>query len=352
MEYLSALVLIILPCGLLLKFYTILYANTSFHSLAEDTSAGLTVNAGIGAVTFNASAVDAINSAASGDIKISIAIADTSGISSNVLEQIGSRPVYDFTVTSGNEVISSFGVGSVSISLPYIPAAGEDPNAIVVYYISDSGDLQIVRGNYNASTGTVDFITTHFSTYAVGYNKIFFEDVVSTAWYNDAVTFLSARGITTGTSAGTFSPNTVLTRGQFIVLLMRAYGIEPDKNTTDNFDDAGNAYYTNYLAAAKKLGISSGVGDNKFAPDSEITRQDMFTLLYRALGVLDELPAASTSKTIYDFGDANQVSAYALEAMNGLVKAGIIAGNDGNSDPAGTSTRAQMAQVLYRLLSA
>lgn len=110
-----------------------------------------------------------------------------------------------------------------------------------------------MRGKYNAQTGTVDFKTTHFSKYAVGYNKINFGDVRSNSWYGNAVSFLAARGITTGTSEETFSPNTKLTRAQFLVMALRAYGIEPDSTSTDNFTDAGKTYYTGYLATAKNL---------------------------------------------------------------------------------------------------
>lgn len=323
----------------------------SFDSLASGTNAELRVNTGLGIISFDASAVDAINSAASGDIKISVAKADTSGMSDEVRNQIGNRTVYDFTVTSGGKTISSFGNGNASISLPYTPSSGEDLNAIVVYYLSDSGKLETVRGVYNSKTGTVDFVTDHFSKYVIGYNKVVLGDVAGTDWYYNAVTFIAARKITTGTSVSTFSPNGTLTRGQFIVMLMRAYGIEADVNPTNNFSDAGNAYYTNYLAAAKRLGISTGIGSNLFAPESEISRQDMFTLLYRALNVIGELPVAATTKTTSDFSDAGKISSYAKDAMDSLVKGGIISGSDNNLNPLGTSTRAEMAQVLYKLLS-
>jgi len=318
--------------------------------LANSTSADLTIATGMATVRFNASAVDAINAAASGEIKISIALADTSGFSDKVKAQIGNRPVYDFTVTSNGKTISSLGSGNAHISLPYKPAVGEDTNAIIAYYINDSGELTTLQGNYNAGTGMVEFIASHFSTYAVGYNKLAFSDVNAADWYYKPVTFMAARGITTGTGSGGFSPNDSLTRGQFIVLLMRAYGIEADKNTADNFSDAGDTYYTGYLAAAKRLGISKGVGDNNFAPENEIMRQDMFTLLYRALSVLGKLPQASTSTTVDDFVDADHVSAYANDAINAFIKAGIISGSNGKLDPMGLSTRAQMAQVLYKLL--
>ncbi len=328
-------------------------SKRAFSQLADETNAALSVETGLGTVIFDASAVSGINAAASsGDISIDITKADTAGLSDEEKAAVGDRPVYDFTLTSGDTTISGFGGGSASISLPYTPVPGEDPNAIVVYYISNSGELQTVRGKYDSATGTVQFTTTHFSRYAIGYNKVAFSDVVSTDWYYKPVTFIAARGITTGSTANTFSPNNTLTRGQFIVMLMRAYGIEADTSPADNFSDAGDTYYSNYLAAAKRLGISTGVGDNTFAPDSEITRQDMFTLLYRALGILDELPEAAGSKTTSDFGDAGLISSYAQEAMNALVQAGIISGSGGKLNPTGTTTRAEMAQVLYNLLSA
>ncbi|HOK96095.1 MAG TPA: S-layer homology domain-containing protein, partial [Anaerohalosphaeraceae bacterium] len=73
-------------------------------------------------------------------------------------------------------------------------------------------------------------------------------------------------------------------------MLMKAYGIAPDTDPKDNFADAGATYYTGYLAAAKRLKISKGVGNNMFAPYIEITRQEMFTLLYNALKVIGKLP--------------------------------------------------------------
>jgi hypothetical protein len=134
-------------------------------------------------------------------------------------------------------------------------------------------------------------------------------------------------------------------------MLMRAYGIDPDTAPADNFADAGDTYYTNYLSAAKRLGITNGIGDNLYAPDAMISRQDMFTLLYRALELLGELPAATTGSSTADFSDADGIAAYALTAMETFLAADIVHGSDGLLDAAGTSTRAQMAQVLCNLLS-
>lgn len=177
-----------------------------------------------------------------------------------------------------------------------------------------------------------------------------FIDVPDNAWYSPAVKFISGKNITSGTGNDTYSPNATLTRGQFMVLLMRAYAIAPNSNITDNFDDAGNTYYTSYLATAKRLGIAQGVGSNKFQPDSNISRQDMFSLLYNALSTLNMLP--STNSTVSkSYSDANQVASYARNAIYTLSADGIISGSGGKINPSGLSNRAQMAQVLYNLLS-
>jgi hypothetical protein len=199
------------------------------------------------------------------------------------------------------------------------------------------------------------FTTTHFSNYAVGYKtpdlSEKFSDVFSDAWYYDAVTFIAEKGITTGTENDKFSPEATLTRGQFIVMLMKAYGIEADKNPTDNFADAGNAYYTGYLAVAKAKGISSGIGDNKFGPEQAITRQEMFTLLYNALKVIGQIPQGDTGKTVSDFSDVSQIADWAREPIAAFVATGRISGNAGKIKPLSTTTRAEMAQVLYNLLA-
>ncbi len=166
------------------------------------------VTTGIGSITLTAKAVESINGAAvAGDVSIGIAKVETATLTESVQQAVGDRPVYDFSVSVGGSEVSSFGGGSANISIPSSPQAGEDPNAIVVYYIDNSGSLQTVRGAYNAATGAVDFVTTHFSKYAVGYNKVSFTDVADDAWYSEAVTFIAARGITTGVGDNLYAPD-------------------------------------------------------------------------------------------------------------------------------------------------
>lgn len=302
-------------------------------------------------ITFDDKSLDTISGQADGDVKITAAKADVSTLSEETRQAVGDRPVYSFSVTSGDKTISQFG-GSVTVAVPYTPKPGEDPNAIVIYYINVQGKPEMVSNcKYDPATGTISFTTNHFSQYAVGYNKVNFKDVVEDAWYGKAVSFIAARGITSGTGNGLFSPEEKLTRGQFIVMVLKAYGISPDKNPAENFSDAGNTYYTNYLAAAKRLGISGGVGNNKFAPDNQITRQEMFVLLYNALKATGKVPDVTGTKTLVEFSDGGQVASWAKDAMTLFVQTGTISGNGGRLSPVGTTSRSEMAQVLYNLLA-
>jgi hypothetical protein len=134
-------------------------------------------------------------------------------------------------------------------------------------------------------------------------------------------------------------------------MLMRAYGISPDKAPKDNFSDAGNTYYTGYLAAAKRLGISDGIGNNKYAPEKEITRQEMYTLSYNALKSIGQLPANASGKTLKDFTDADKVATWAKGAMTFMVNNGIVVESGSSLLPDEKANRAYMAQVLYNLLT-
>lgn len=323
-----------------------------FSLIAAGKNSGLIIDTEKADIFFDSDVVNYVSGlSADGDISLEIKEADKSLFSHENQERIGDHPVYDFTFMAGDNQISDLGGGNVTISMPYTLREGEDPNAIVVYYIDDAGQLTIVNGAYNKETGRVSFVVSHFSLYAIAYNKVNFSDVAEETWYYDAVSFIAARGITTGDRDGKFKPSSPLTRGQFIVMLMRAYGIASEEVPNDNFSDAGNTYYTNYLAAAKRLGITKGRGGNMFAPDAKISRQDMFTLLYRALLTIDKLPEEAGNEASANYKDWADISDYAKDAVSALIKSQIISGDNNCLYPKEISSRSQMAQVLYKLLS-
>lgn len=212
--------------------------RSAFNALASGTKAEIKVNyLNVGTITLDARSVASISGAADpGNIHIRIAKVSLNEEGQAVL---GNRPVYDLSLTAGDSEIKAFGGGKASISVPYTLTAAEDADSLVIYHITESGSLETIRGGYSQASASVNFVTPHFSQYIVGYNKVSFTDVPESAWYNNAVSFLAARGITSGTEDNNYSPNAAVTRGQFIVLLLKAYGIAPENEGAANFTDAG-----------------------------------------------------------------------------------------------------------------
>ena len=314
----------------------------------------LTFSTSVGSVTIPSGMLAGMAGTEGSSAGITIAQGDKSGLPDEVKAAIGDKPLIQLTLSiEGKQTDWNNPDAPVTVSIPYTPTAAElaNPESIVIWYIDGSGNVvTIPNGHYDPATGMVTFTTTHFSYYAVSFKQVSFKDVAKDAWYAKSVSFIAAREIATGTGCGNFSPEAKLTRGQFIVMLMKAYGIAPDANPKNSFADAGNTWYTGYLAAAKRLGISAGVGSNIFAPEKEITRQEMFTLLYNALKAIGQLPQGDSGKTLSDFTDVGQIDAWAKEAMTLLVKTGTVGGSNGKLTPQGTTTRAEMVQVLYNLL--
>ncbi len=323
----------------------------ALKEIAATAGVAIKVNTGIGSVVFDAKAIDVINaSATSGNVNITINKQNASSLSEDVRTAVGDRPVYDFSIQAGGKEVTDFGGGKAFASIPYTPKLNEKHNSIIIYYIDNAGNLKTVRSIYNPITGTVDFTTTHFSKYAVGYNEVNFNDVTSTDWYDKAVGFMSARSIVSGVGDNNFAPQNKVTRADFLIMVMKSYGIEVDKEVTDNFADAGSKYYTDYLGTAKHLGLVSGMGDNKYMPEATISRQDMLVILYRVLNTLGELPVAKTG-TFDSFSDTKDISEYAKDTMKLFVEAGIVLGSNEKLSPKVNTSRAEAVQVLYNLLS-
>ncbi|RAU92460.1 YDG domain-containing protein [Paenibacillus sp. YN15] len=326
--------------------------QTAMEQVASSGLASLTISTSIFSAAVDTETLSTIAKEATGDVSFHLSKGDSSGLSPEAQRLAGDRPVFDLAVTGGDRTISPFG-GGVTVTVPYTPKAGENTDAIVIYYLSDAGGPAVVaESRYIPGTGTVRFRTSHFTVYGVGYNPVNFTDVAEQAWYGKAVGFIAAREITFGTGDGSFSPDAPLTRGSFLVMAMRAYGITPADPSADNFSDAGNTYYTGYLAAAKLLGIAQGVDSQRFDPEREITRQEMFTLLKNVLNAVHQLPDGKSESGIAlsGFADHGEIDPWAKEAIALMAESGLISGSGGRLRPAETATRAEMAQILYNLL--
>lgn len=174
-----------------------------------------------------------------------------------------------------------------------------------------------------------------------------FTDVQPTDWYAEAVTYAVENGLFQGTSATTFEPNANMNRAMLVTVLYRMSG-EQAKADTAFGDVAQNAWYAEAVAWAKTNGIVSGVSATQFAPNQNVTREQMAVILYRYAQYKGQ-ETGNADANLAAFADANTVSSYAVPAMNWAVKNGLISGTSATTlSPNGSATRAQVATILMR----
>ena len=268
---------------------------------------------------------------------------------------IGNRPVYDITlweVKNGKETAVNLSGKTVSIAIPYTPAKNEQPDNLYAVYVDENGNVQwISKSSYNMDQEAVIFAAEHFSIYGIGYkNQIPAFTDVNNHWAKDNMLFVVSRGLLSGTSATTFSPNTGMTRGMFVTALGRLAGVDPTDYQASRFTDVKeDAYYAPYVNWAAKTGVVSGTTDTAFAPDININREQMAVIMKNYAAKL----GYTIPKTleVVNFADSAGISSWAKEAVKSMQQAGILAGKTNNCfDPAGTATRAEVADVLRRFV--
>jgi hypothetical protein len=222
---------------------------------------GLTVETSTGTFNIDNSALEAIGENGSGDVELSAEQLDAGGLSEANQELVGDHPVFDLSITVGGDNVTDFGSGTVTVSLPYTPAAGEDTTGLTVYYIDSDGNAVEMEGAYyDADTGCIVFETDHFSVFAVAYldwtNP--FTDVATDDWYYDEVQYVAENGLMNGTGDTTFDPESDMTRAMLVTVLYRLEG-EPAVTGTSGFSDVpGGTWYTDAVVWASENSIVEG----------------------------------------------------------------------------------------------
>lgn len=168
----------------------------------------------------------------------------------------------------------------------------------------------------------------------------FFYDVPNNAYFYEAVKWAVENGITTGVGNDLFAPEQPCTRAQIVTFLWRAAGSPEPKAMSSFADVSTDAYYAKAVAWAVENGITTGTGDGKFSPDATCTRAQSVTFLFRAIGKLVDSKA--------EFSDVLTDSYYA-NAVAWAVENGVTNGiGDGLFGPDNSCTRAQIVTFLFR----
>ena len=265
-----------------------------------------------------------------------------------------SAPRYDVAVSDGAH-------GSVTVS----PKSASKGSTVTVIVTPDKGytleTLSVTDKNGSAlnltdkgggkytftmSSGPVTVAATFMDDNTM---LNFFVDVPAGAYYYDAVLWAAEGGIVTGTDAVHFSPDASCTRAQLVTFLWRAAG-SPVVNYAMNFNDVDSgAYYAEAVRWAASEKVVEGTTAETFAPDAAVTRAQVVTMLYR-FAKAQGMDTTQGGMAIREFDDFDAVPAYALEAMDWAVNAGVLKGDNNRLLPQDNCTRAQIVTMLYRAL--
>ena len=265
-----------------------------------------------------------------------------------------SEPSYSNTIEASDG-------GTVKVS-PRTPEAGDtvtitpDPDAgyeVDEVIVTDrNGDAVRVTANRN---GTYTFEqprgrVTIEVTFVRTDSGLPFIDVAANAWYYDAVAYAYENGLMSGTASNLFSPNATTTRGMIVTMLYRLEG-EPRVTTGSAFDDvADGMYYADAVIWANANGIVTGYDEATFGPNDAITREQMAAILYR-YAQYKGYDTTQGGMAIREYADYEEISEYALTAMDWAVNAGLVTGTTSSTlTPDGSAVRAQVATIFMRFM--
>ena len=238
--------------------------------------------------------------------------------------------------------------GSVELNGMYAKVTANEHYAIDSWNISPEGSVNVTQ------IGTEFYFSnlTADCTFTVSFKEetcvsAAFTDVDPTQWYHDSIDFAINNNMFHGISATQFDPDGTMTRAMLVTVLYRMAG-SPVIIVKQEFSDVPvDSWYAAAVAWAKVTRIVDGIGNNLFAPNSNVTREQFATILCRY--------AKRNGADVYvenavdSFADGSAVSDYAVDAMSWAVTYGLINGiGDNQLAPQGSATRAQVATILMR----
>lgn len=171
------------------------------------------------------------------------------------------------------------------------------------------------------------------------------KDLTGFDWARRQIIFLDAKGVTSRIGVSGFGPGQQITRGDFALFLVRTLGLTAD--TAENFTDVDSAsHYAKEVAIGKAHGILQGIGNNLYAPETPISRQDLMTIIARAMQL------SGKGADMSSFSDTGTIAPYAYDSVCAMIRAGFVKGNaDGTINPLGSTTRAEAAVIMDRIIA-
>ncbi len=177
-----------------------------------------------------------------------------------------------------------------------------------------------------------------------------FTDVSTDDWFFESVKYVYDNSLMNGVSTDQFAPNECVSRAMLVTILYRAAGA-PEVDGEILFKDVtADMYCANAVIWARETGIVSGINENEFAPEANITREQAATIIYR-YAVHAGISASENSKAELAYADIDEISDYAVDGVAYCTANGIMQGRGNNRfAPAETATRAEAAAIIRRFI--
>ena len=228
--------------------------------------------------------------------------------------------------------------------------AGADGNGTVAYLRTADGE-KLLKKSY-VDGGKIYANLPGSGEIVLKDNGKTFRDI-DDSWAKSAIDFAASRELFNGVNGLDFAPNQEMTRSMLVTVLYRLEGAK--SSAANKFADVpADSWYTEAVVWANNQGIVSGKSETHFGPDDDITREQLATILYRYATKLCGMSEVSkNSKALEKFSDQATVSGFAADGMAWCVEQGIISGRgDGTLAPGGFASRAEVATMLMRFIKA
>lgn len=333
---------------------TVTLTQNSLSSLVNSGVTSLEVNGAPVSIGFDLAALKEIQKQSSGNISISITPA--TGLTTQAKALIGNRPVHNITISTVKDgkttKVTSLGTGTATLSIPYTPGKNEAVGYLFGVYVDGNGKAARINCSaYDANAGAILLSTGHFSVYGVGYTAPSSKLTdIDTHWGKEAIDYVVGRGLVFGTSETTFAPNTAMTRGMLVTALGRLAEVDIKLYTTNSFTDVkADSVFRPYIEWACKKGIVQDIGNQQFAPDRAITREEIAVIFANYAKSTDyKLPVTREAIT---YADASSIGSAYKTAVTAMQQSGIMVGGaDNNFSPKANATRAEVSSMLYRYI--
>lgn len=221
----------------------------------------------------------------------------------------------------------------IKVTISYADAFvtnAEEENLAVYCYDENSGLWRFVGGIIDKDKKTVTWNALHFSKYAIiTPEETGFSDITN-HWAQGEIEFLADRGIVKGIGENKFAPNKNVTRAEFTTLIVNLLGLTGDGTKKQFADVPSGSWYQENVQRAVKAGIVNGISEAEFAPNKTITRQEMAIMAVNALkyqSMTMEIPDnEQVSQGLDRFKDQNIISHWARNSMEIALKYQILSG--------------------------